>query len=85
MLLLLWLALGISSCCTIPEPEIIVHTETVLPQEISFPEWPEFYEDEIKYLDDGSAIVPEWLWIAIAEYYQDVKKAEELYKLFRSE
>lgn len=81
---IIFVAIILSGCCTIPEPEIIVHTETVLPQEITFPDIPKI--ENIDYSEDETIVyVPADIWVKIAEYMLDVKKAEELYKLFRSE
>jgi len=56
----------------------------VLPQEVTFPEFPIFYADQIDYSEDGTIVyIPEWLWVEISLYQLDVKKTEEQYKLFR--
>lgn len=87
------IALILSSCCTIPEhDEPIIVKEQVLPQEIKFPSVPKVegidYSDEVDEFgnpDPKTVYVPADIWVKIAEYMLDVKKAEELYKLFRSE
>ena len=80
MLLILSLIIVSFSCKT--APEIIIQKEIVLPQEVSFPDFPMFKESDIEY-GDGTVILPEWLWIDISIYYLNVKKTEEQYLLFR--